>query len=118
MSSCVEQLNCCGITELADICTDATPEHSLLVAGTYDQGLVVFSDVHTSQYKHGKALASLIKRLKLGKVVVSYTVTNPNTENRVRAWMWSVNQKALETWQDAHRNDPKLQPKPWRSIYA
>jgi len=101
-------LSCCGITELADIRYDDSPEESLMEVDPSDQGLVVFSDADSYYYKRchygkGKALAKLIGKAKLGGVIAIPATLNPNTDNHVKAWVWRVNKRALRTWQNKYR---------------
>ena len=81
---------CCGIAELANICDDESPVESILsVEGPNDQGVIIFSDIGTTHYRHGLALAKYIEEHKLGSVTGIAPTLNPNTDNKIRVWMWS-----------------------------
>jgi hypothetical protein len=49
---------------------------------------------------YGRKFAALIRKQKLGTVVqaTTKTVTNPNSGNVLKAWLWTVNHKNLRKW--------------------
>lgn len=49
---------------------------------------------------YGRKFAALIKKENLGEVVqaTTKTVTNPNSGNVLKAWLWTVNHKNLRAW--------------------
>lgn len=95
-------LACCGISELADIRYDDSPENSIMNLYLADQAIVVFSDTDASgtvPYGFGSRLAALISRHKLGALVSLTPALNPNTDHLVKAWMWRLNKKAVLAYQ-------------------
>lgn len=69
---------------------------------------ILFSDTitppSTRSYLTGKKFAAFIAKNKLGTVTASKVQTNPNTNNRIRVWLWDVNLKALEKWYKSHKD--------------
>jgi hypothetical protein len=95
------RLSCCGISELADIRDDDTPEQSIMAIDATEQGLIIFSDVreYNPGYRKGKALAKLITDQGLGTIVEVPPATNPNTQNHIKAWLWNINKRKLKSYQ-------------------
>lgn len=57
---------------------------------------VFFTDIKDCKY--GKALASYIKKNKLGTVVSTVSRVNIRSGNQLRMWVWTLNKKALKEW--------------------
>lgn len=101
----LQSLSCCGISELANIRDDDSPEETIMNISAGEQAFVVFSDVRENHpnYSKGRALAALIKINKLGALVELPPATNPNSDNNVKAWMWRVNRRGLRAYQSKLR---------------
>ena len=122
-------LSCCGISELSDIRYDDTPDESIMSIDVSDQGIIIFSDIDTNDegpYHHGRALAGVVKKCRLGTLVALPVAVNPNTDNKVRAWMWRLNKRAVRRYQakvrkanpDAYDHiDPYYNPYAYRRNY-
>lgn len=57
------------------------------------QGIVKAETAH-----NGEQLANYIVEKGLGEVTASPEAINPNTGNRIRAWIWKVDHEALNKW--------------------
>ncbi|KKK80713.1 hypothetical protein LCGC14_2820730 [marine sediment metagenome] len=114
---------CCGLGELDGI---ANTEPRIIIKhfceATYTQGewdgyaggvgrmipsdfnyaLVLFTSV--TKRKYGERLRDYIIKNKLGYVTKSATKTNPNTKNRINAWLWAIHVKNLEQWYKKNKN--------------
>lgn len=99
MSYC-NNFSCCGISELAEIREDDSPEESLMEVDPWSQAIVIFSDIE--RYTHGNTLATLIRSAHLGMITMIPVVENPNTSNKLRVWVWRVDPRALEKWRRKH----------------
>lgn len=117
----VSATKCCGMKELNNLGECETPQEALeaLVRWIYENergvvrfGLVMFSGVtqrrtkdHSSarEDNYGQAFADIVEG-KLGSVVASHQATNPKTSNGITAWIWKVDQPALQTLVTAHKD--------------
>lgn len=104
-------LDCCGMRELSSIRDNEDPKINVLITARenlHDMGgfsLVVFSDNSKSRYKYGQKLSAFIIKNKLGAVVETPRVRNPNTGRTICGWLWQVNVSALRKFYYA--NAPK-----------
>lgn len=64
-------------------------------------GIVMFSD--STRRGNGQKLAAYITRYKLGTIIPSDIIINPNTGRDIQAWMWQLNIPALITWLEKTR---------------
>lgn len=55
-----------------------------------------FAEYDKGTYGYGHRLAAYIKKNKLGNITVSKTATNPNTENPITVFLWTINKAGLE----------------------
>mgnify|MGYP001598676929 CR=1 FL=1 len=110
MVEILESQGCCGMDELVGI-EHSTPAETIkdvleryLNDGETDVPLFVYSgvakDTKSKRANHahggyGEALTAYIKKHKLGTVVVSKAGINPNTGNKIKAWIWTVNNKKM-----------------------
>ena len=60
-------------------------------------GIVVFTD-RLGGGSSGGALASFIRKNKLGKVSMPVTVRNPNTTVMIGSWSWLIDRDAVVRW--------------------
>lgn len=60
----------------------------------------VFTEVQNGTY--GKNLAAYIRKHKLGTVIGSRISTNPNSGNRLKGYIWTINKRALSAWHKKH----------------
>jgi hypothetical protein len=94
-------LACCGVRELADIRASIFPENALEALDHTKTAFVVFTDV--APYEYGVSLAAYIRKRKLGTVVTMIPKKNPNSGNRLKVWLWSIDQKKWAAWKRANR---------------
>lgn len=100
----VSSTQCCGMKELSEISLDISPEDTIrsVLPRIYKScGLVIFTGVLVHGY--GKRLADYIEKHKLGQVRQSLPRTNPNTNNRIAAWIWSVSTNGCRDYMKRHR---------------
>ena len=89
----LENTTCCGIQELSGVSGDF-PEDCLVIASRAVGAYILFSDV-ADNYDGGPALAKLIRKHDLGTLSSPPSKVNPNSGNRLRAWLWGVNKRKL-----------------------
>lgn len=88
----IYQTHCCGIYELDGI--DLPPINSLYsiidFCDSKDKfNMFIFTDA--IRYGSGERLRKFISRYKLGKVISSPIVYNPNSSNRIKMWIFIPN---------------------------
>jgi len=59
---------------------------------------IIFSDVHDSMNKRGEEYADFIEENNLGTVHRSVLKRNPNSSNRIRVYLWSVDWDRYSKW--------------------
>ena len=95
------QMICCGVDEAEEIRCN-TPEQNLeymflgMADSEWRRAFIIFTD--HKQQTYGKALAKYIKKHKLGKIHVTRSKRNPNTDNMIRVWVWDFNKKNWFKW--------------------
>ena len=119
----IHSMSCCGFRELADIEVCDTPEEVIqafcghfatkgydYLSGKYIEkrfrlfcSHAVFTEVQ-GDGGYGRKLAAYIRKHKLGTVVGSRVATNPNSDNRLRGYIWTINPRALEGWWKANKD--------------
>ncbi len=112
----LEETPCCGV-QFIDSIQDETPESTLVAVcakkyeegenewGDYDepwrQAFLIFTD-NVSDSDNGKDLEDYIKEHKLGTVKATRQRRNPNTENMIKVWIWTPNERNLKAWYRKH----------------
>lgn len=94
----LESTSCCGVYEINGL--EKTPHRTIKRVSEFlkePQGywedepiklsFIVFTDA--TKNKRGQTLATYIKRKKLGTVLGARARTNPNSGNKIKAWIWS-----------------------------
>lgn len=67
-------------------------------------GIILFSDKvarpRGAKYSKfgGVKFAEFVIENKLGKIISSDIITNPNTSNKIQVWVWQLNRPALIKW--------------------
>lgn len=106
----MELLNtsCCGVSEIDGL--DIDPKRTLLnlcemkfEEDSWDeyrteQAFILFTDIAEGKDSCGEYLAKYIKEHKLGYTVQTRAKTNPNSGNKIKAWLWSPKEKELLKW--------------------
>lgn len=99
---------CCGVNELSGIIHE-DPFDILCDVGVqrFDEGkecaFYIFTDIDTQKY--GAALAKYITDNELGQIAASKSKINPNSDNRLRVWVWSVSDRAFHRWWRKNRDN-------------
>ena len=101
MTSVLSSQNCCGIREISGVWNIDGPKGVLKTVHSYFRGggscaIIMFSDAMA--YGDGAKLSAIIKKHKLGLVVETGRVHNPNSGRAIKGWLWTVNKKALKAW--------------------
>ena len=95
-------IDCCGISELADIQYSNRPEDAIIrvYKEVHNQGIILFSEANEegSWSGMGNKICDYIREHKLGTVTQHVTCVNPNTSNYIRAYLWRVNRTNMMRW--------------------
>ena len=93
----MNNLECCAVMEMADIYT-----------GPYEMSVkrihpdwckfVIFSDTDYTEFRHGKAIAAIIRKNKLGTLISTAPARNPNTGHKVKVWTWTIDRDGLKAY--------------------
>lgn len=97
----VEQTRgCCGNDEIYNLQRDPTENVLKVAFQRYEEenkaAFYTFADV--VGFKNGSRLAKFIVKNNLGQIVETRSKRNPNTDNRIRVWIWDVDDVALKRW--------------------
>ena len=100
MATIERTLQCCGIRELAGI-TGRTPTNILqsMAAEWFEntpRAYIIFSC--QSNEPAGRQLSAYIRQKNLGTIIKTKSKINPNSGNKITAWLWAVNNKELQEW--------------------
>lgn len=107
----IDSIECCGIYEINGLDTRPVNIIKGIIEHLHrDYRLLIFHDA--IKYKRGEKLAAFIRRHKLGRVVASSTVWNPNTSRNIKMWTYYPDWKALRKF-DKERIDYKEESNPW-----
>lgn len=110
----IRGLDCCGIRELIDIDAYLT-EPEQIIADVCEEYYIhehrcafyLFSDIQDK--KSGKELSSFIKKNKLGTITMSPVRVNPNSDNSLRVYLWTISRANLRKyWYKNCRKDEEL----------
>mgnify|MGYP001558905767 FL=1 len=89
---------CCGLKEIDGL--KETPNETVfyVCVDFFDNDIkgafIIFTDVLRS--RRGLRLQNYIQAKKLGKITESSYKRNPNSGNRLKVWVWEVNEKKLQ----------------------
>lgn len=60
---------------------------------------IVFSDATSSQAQYtGTTFTKFIRDNKLGTVVKSQSIKNPNSRNKIATWVWNINWRRVNQY--------------------
>lgn len=97
----ISSLNCCGIKEIAGIAGD--PQDGIIrdvCESRYRYGTrcayYIYSDTNSQEY--AKELTKFIRENDLGHVEKMRDARNPNSGNKLNAYVWKVNELKLYAW--------------------
>jgi hypothetical protein len=98
----VESTNCCGVGELYDL-DGRGPEENIrdmqrilrreVSLWVSLKAVYLFHDA--VWYGNGRKLAAYIRKHKLGELVETGKVRNPNSRRLIQAWLWTIDKKAI-----------------------
>ena len=107
---------CCGMRELHGLnfrnwnpvtrTSDLSPADQLVRVVSRDcfdrdtnpYCMVLFTDIVSKYHQQGTLLANYIYDNELGDIIETPVKTNPNTNNSIRAWIWTINKTKLRSW--------------------
>lgn len=94
------ETTCCGVREI-DGLYSSSKKTVMAVAGdifnySMDGAFILFTD--PPKFRRGNALSVFIKRNKLGSVVATVSKLNPNSGNKLKAYLWNWDKKALRAY--------------------
>ena len=103
----LNQGDCCGLREISGIARCSGPEKALenLAKGMlYDSSWrhAVFTQAGTRS-TYGEKFKAYILKEKLGTVVESETKVNPNSGNKLKAYVWTVDWRRMKGWMKRHK---------------
>lgn len=92
----IRNTGCCGLKEIDGLQSRAIDSLEQVVQYRTKNLFcsVVFSD-NTRWDKRGIKLGKYIEENKLGSIVKTRSVKNPNSNNTINVWVWNINVKAL-----------------------
>ena len=105
----VRSTSCCGLNEFYGFASHRTAK-SVVKSILTDLGVgryrtiesitpfILFTEVKEKGEDRGEKLARYIKENKLGSVVKTPTRINPNSDNKLHCFIWTINKKNLKEW--------------------
>lgn len=98
----LRETDCCGIRELTEVMGSETARDAVIDAaeGWFEKdmdGAYIFYSV-TSDSKIGHAIESYIGKYKLGMVHKTHSTRNPNSENMLTMWVWTINKTNFKAY--------------------
>jgi hypothetical protein len=103
----LQDMQCCGMREIDNLSGIRHSEDAMLEFLRESEGdgqrfrYAVFSEAGTNA-KYGDNFRQFIEKNDLGSVIFTSWNKNPNTGNRVRAYIWTINWTALNKWGKAN----------------
>jgi hypothetical protein len=110
----MKSLECCGIKELIDI-DDYRTEPEQIIEDVCEEYYIhehrcafyIFSDIQDKVA--GKNLRKYILKNKLGTITMSPIRVNPNSDNSLRVYIWTISRANLRKyWYKNCRKDDEL----------
>lgn len=104
----LRETDCCGIRELSDVMGCDNAREAVVDAAEWwfekdKDGAYIFYSV-TSDSRIGHAIESYIAKYKLGVVQRTHSTRNPNSENMLTMWMWTINKTNFKAyWHNTKR---------------
>ena len=107
--------SCCGLNDIDELNSHRTPENAMMSlceelyfedGGDYlDEdkpklAFILFTEL--VKHKYAKRFATYISKQKLGTVIHTPSKVNLKSGNKIRAWIWTVDRKALKQWAKEH----------------
>ncbi len=101
MAEITHSNGCCGLNEITGV-SHSTPRDTMLEAARvhYEESDAVAIYLFTGKDKvdNCEEFAQFIKDHKLGSVTKTRAKKNPNSGNKIRGWLWAVNEPEFRVW--------------------
>lgn len=111
----IQGTSCCGVGEIYGLYVDATERQtnfdntirSVLEYrfANHEHAIYLFTDAVDDG--NGVGFRNFIRHNRLGRVVETHKVVNPNSDNYIKAWLWTPNEKNLEKYAKKHKLLPE-----------
>lgn len=102
MTVTLDETKCCGVKEIDGLSYTDTPQEALKdVWDSYhnrgnDCRFMIFTGVTNEKY--GQKFRNLIIKEKLGKVIETESKVNPNSDNPIKVWVWTINKTNFKNY--------------------
>lgn len=101
MTAVIERTNCCGFKEIDGLENTTTKQALIDICHDYfnednDCAFLFFTGV--TKEKYGQKFKALIKKEKLGTIIETRSKKNPNSSNKIKAWIWDINKTKLRAF--------------------
>ena len=93
----IESTECCGIEEFHNLSEDINAMIAFINDNSDKRAMIIFHD-RIGGFNLGEKFARKIRRLKLGRVLSTPAVLNPNTGNDIKLWTWIPNWSRVEDY--------------------
>jgi len=97
------ETSCCGVNDFTGFYEFKTPKETLswIYRNIGEAPILLLTDRAGGERKsRGEKFVDYLRKHKLGIVSASPVVRNKNSGNRIRAWLWAIDNKNLERWAD------------------
>jgi hypothetical protein len=99
----IQDLYCCGVKELQGVRENPKDIIDEVAASNIeDQGFRYLIYTDTKTFPGGKRLTNFIRSKKLGSVTSPRMGVNPNSGNKLKAYLWRIDLQALRKYYHAH----------------
>lgn len=102
MASIARTQNCCGVRELYNLggpSRDIIKQVCEAINGTLNAAFYMFAD--NTESTNGTKLAAYITKHKLGKLIKTPAVFNPQSQHMLEVWLWELDQEAINDYVEA-----------------
>lgn len=103
----LKETECCGLREIDDLSLTKPATSMIQICYDFfesmDSAFIVFTGVTKELY--GRKFKKFILDNKLGTVIETESKRNPNSGNRIKTWIWTVNITKLKSWFKKNKND-------------
>lgn len=100
----IDLTECCGIEEFYGLSSDTNAVLAYIADNSDRRAMIIFHD-RIGDGNRGEKLANKIRRLKLGKVIGTPAVHNPNSGNLIKMWTWIPQWSKVEDYRDRLKHD-------------
>lgn len=108
MTQINDELDCCGINEIRSISDNRNnPEQTVIdvCKETYTEekigAFLLFTDINKREA--GNNLAKYILKNDLGSIIKTPLAINPNSGNKLQAYIWTINKRNLKKFAKKHK---------------